>query len=224
MPKLEKINGLAEKTGKSSHKEVSSIAVSKEMAGFVAAYNAAADRLQEAQAAMDRLAPDLRLEGLTYIFQHNYACRQDTKKQIKSVNLTEPADGLPEGKLPEAVQFSWTTRALKCDPKVVEAWFATLGKPLDVRNYGEWVPAATFDKNVFVQNGRFNQTLFGEFLVGVQRAADRLGIVNPLTLTQEFRHTKDMNDRRFQELKPSQNLHLQEIMPTAVSLQPIRST
>lgn len=225
MPKLNDVKGVAEKPKKKSAKQVPSKEVCGKLIGKIAKYNAAADRAKSAQGEMAELAPLLVAEGLEYVFTNNCDCREDTKKQIKSVNLTEPKVDEQE---PETVQFTWSTRTGKCDPEVVKAHFASVvtleGKPADVNKYAEWVILADFDKKALCDaKGRFSQARFDKFKNAIQAVADELGIENPLTFYKEFKATSEMNDLRFKELDPSQNLALHLVLPTSTSLEPVRS-
>jgi hypothetical protein len=221
MPKLNEIKGITEKTKKKSAKEIPSLEL---LECQIAKYNAAADRLKAARKEMDYLAPELLVEGLSYVFRHNCTMQDDTKKQIKSVNLVEPQrDGSTE-----AIQFTWSSRVLKIDQPAVAEFFKTLtgndGRPVDINKYAEWVIGADFDKKVFNNgNGRFDQKRFDKFKADIQATADELGVENPLSFYKEFKATADLNDIRFQELNYTQNLALHAVLPTGTSLEPIRS-
>jgi hypothetical protein len=226
MPKLQEIKGVAEKVKKSSAKQVPALVVCSELAGRIERYNAAADKARAAQAEMAELAPDLIAEGLDYVFRHNCLFDTDTKRQIKSVNLTEPeAD---ETGTAQALQFTWSVRMGKVDEAAIKAFFSNLtgkdGKLVDVNDYAEWVLSADFDKGVFVNGtGKFDQKRFDKFKAAIQSAADDLNVENPLSFAKEFKPIKEANERRFNQLTPKQNLLLHTVMPTSASLEPIRS-
>jgi hypothetical protein len=225
MPKLNDIKGIAEKPAKKSAKQVPVKVVAGELIGKVAKYNAAADRAKAAQAEMTEIAPVLQAEGLEYVFEHNCACRDNTKLQIKSVNLTEPVAGDAE---PEKLQFTWTSRAGKCNRDVVKAHFDGLttlaGTPADMNKYADYVVVAEFDKEVFVDaKGKFMQVRFDRFKKAMDAVSAELGIENPLTFYKEFKATAEVSDLRFQEFDLEQNLALQLVLPTATALKPIRS-
>jgi len=229
MPKLNEVKGVAEKPKKKSAKQVPSLEVSGKLIGQVKKYNAAADRAKLAQGEMTEIAPTLLAEGLDYVFEHNCEYREDTKKQIKSVNLTEPrTEDMAPDEAPEAVQFSWSTRAGKCDRALVEAHLKALvtveGKPVDPNKYAEDVIVVEFDKKALVDSkGKFMQTRFDKFKKALDAVATELGIDNPLTFYKEFKPTAEMNDLRFKELNPKQNLALHLVLPTSSSLEPVRS-
>lgn len=178
---------------------------------------------------MAEIAPTLIAEGLDFVFTHNCDCREDTKKQVKSVNLTEPrTEDLASDEAPEAVQFSWSTRAGKCDAEVVKAHFTGLvgtdAKPVDVNKYAEWVIVSDFDKKALLDSkGKFMQARFDKFKKALDAVAEELGIENPLTFYKEFKATPEMNDLRFKELDAAQNLALHLVLPTGTSLEPVRS-
>jgi len=229
MPKLNEIKGIAEKPKKKSAKQVPALEVKGKLVGQIAKYNAASDRAKLAQGEMAEIAPTLLAEGLEFVFTHNCECREDTKKQIKSVNLTEPrTEDMAPDEAPEAVQFSWSTRAGKCDAIVVKAHFADLvtvdDKPADVNKYAEDVIVVDFDKKALMDSkGKFMQARFDKFKKALDEVAAELNIENPLTFYKEFKQTGDMNDLRFKELNPSQNLALHLVLPTSSSLEPVRS-
>lgn len=227
MPKLNEIKGVAEKPKTKSKKVVPVMEVTGGLVGKIAAYNAAADRAKLAQAEMAEIAPTLLVEGLEFVFNHNCGCRDDTKRMIKSVNLTEPSLGLCRDETPEAVQFSWSARAGKCDRASVEAHLKALvtveGKPVDPNRYAEDTIVVDFDKKALVDaRGRFMQTRFDTFKKVMDDVAAELGIENPLTFYKEFKATGEMNDLRFKELTPAQNLALHTVLPTSSSLEPVR--
>lgn len=221
MPKLNDIKGVAEKTKKKPAKEVPSVEVLELQ---IAEYNAAADQMKAARKKMDELAPELLVEGLSYVFRHNCTMSGDTKKQIKSVNLVETQ----KNGSTEAIQFTWSSRVLKIDQPAVAEHFKALagagGRPVDINKYAEWVIGADFDKKVFNNTlGRFDQKRFDKFKAAIQATADELGVENPLSFYKEFKATPELNDLRFQELNFTQNLALHAVLPTGTSLEPIRS-
>ena len=230
MPKLNEIKGLAEKPKKKAAKQVLAKEITGKLVGQIAKYNAAADRAKLAQGEMAEIAPVLLAEGLEFVFDHNCACREDTKQQIKSVNLTEPRteDMAAGDEAPEAVQFSWSTRTGKCDAALVKAHFAALvtleGKSADVNKYAEDVIVVDFDKKALLDSkGKFMQARFDKFKKALDEVAAELSIENPLTFYKEFKATGEMNDLRFKELDTQQNLALHLVMPTSCSLEPVRS-
>ena len=222
MPKLNDIKGIAEKQKKKPAKEVPALIV--EDTDLISRYNAAADRAKQAEGVMAEIAPKLTAEGLSYVFSHNCACRTDTKKQIKSVNLVEVQDDGTQ----EVVQFTWSTRAGKIDEEVIKAHFTDLstieGKEANPNQYAEWVINAEFDKKALLDSkGKFMQARFDRFKKALDEAAAELGIENPLTFNKEFKVTKEANDLRFQQFTPAQNMELHLVLPTSTSLEPVRS-
>jgi len=226
MPKFNDIKGIAEKPNKKSAKQVPVKEIEGDIVGYIARYNAAADRAKAAAAEMAELAPALQAEGLEFVFEHNCACREDTKQQIKSVNLTEPA--VAGDDQPEMLQFTWSTRAGKCDRATVQAHFNGLttieGTPVNLNKYAEDVIVADFNKEALTDSkGRFMQARFDKFKKALDEVAAELGIENPLTFYKEFKPVSEMNDLRFKELDLLQNLALHTVLPTSSSLKPIRS-
>lgn len=104
----------------------------------------------------------------------------------------------------------------KVTPEVAEALFSTLGA--DVNEYVHEVPVAAFDNSVFTKDGEFNEPLFVEFQTAIARITTRLGIPNPLTVTNMVVPKDTFHARRFRDFPADKQAAISEAMPNTVAL------
>lgn len=225
MAKLKDIGGL-EQAKKKTSKEVPVTLVKGDV---VRRYNEACDQIDRAEAVCKELAPELHEIGLEYVFAHNCENGENPKRFINSVNIQDGADDAEPG---QTVMFTWTRKAKAMDAAAVEALFndpelkTTARKPANVNDYVAWVPKADFDAKVFMvaEKGRmkFSQERYDAFRKAIQAVADEFSVTNPLSTSKVFGPVEDFQDRRFKDFTAEQNQHIAEVMPTTVSLSPVR--
>jgi hypothetical protein len=215
---MAKLNSLdiPDAASKKAKTEIPTVVVTGDI---VTRYNEARDAADRAEEILNELKPTLTEEGLQGVFNHNAQHPEDPKARISSVNLKDDATG-------EIVQFSWTKKNLKCDPKQVEAEFNTLrtvdGKKANVNDYVGYEIAASFDTKVFMVDGKFNRNRYDQFMTAIQQVAADLGVDNPLTCGKVLVPKADFHDKRWQAFNVEDNLWLQQLLPTQCSLKPIR--
>lgn len=186
---------------------------------IVTRFNEARDQIDKATELINELKPDLHEAGLQAVFEHNVEHADDPKQIISSVNLLDESNG-------EIVQFSWSRKNLKNDPKQVVAEFKGVrrvdGKKADINEYAAYAVVAKFDDKVFIVDGKFSQTRYDAFMAALDTVSAKLKVENPLSCGKVLLPKADFHERRWSEFDVETNLAIHSVLPTQVSLEPIR--
>jgi hypothetical protein len=224
---------LPEAKPKSSKKEIPVVPVAGDT---VRRYNQAYDAFKEADATMKELRAELITQGLTYIFEHNIAHADSPDAQIQSVRLAnmecEPRDNplhplAPQAEEPEVLTVTWTKKALKMAKDVVTNWFTTArnkaGNLVNLNRYTEYEVEATFNTAIFYDaKGRFSVNRYNQVVDALKEVAEQLGAEHPLSCSKVLKPTEAAPSLRFQDFNLRQNLALTTVMPTQVTIEPVR--
>jgi hypothetical protein len=185
----------------------------------VTRYTEAADTSKNANEVMARLKPALLDAGVEAVFAHNIAHGAEPKEQISTVKLLDEKTG-------EALLCSWSVKNMKNDPKQVEAEFKTLrqtdGRKANINDYVAEVPVASFDSSVFIVNGEFSMARYADFMRSLEAVAAAHGVANPLSCAKILQPRADFHVRRWTAFDADANLALQAVLPTQVTLKPVR--
>lgn len=186
---------------------------------IVTRFNEARDQIDKATEVINELKPDLHDAGLQAVFTHNVEHADDPKQIISSVNLLDSASG-------EIVQFSWSRKNLKNDPKQVSTEFKgirrTDGKKADINDYAAYAPVTKFDEKVFIVDGKFSQQRYDAFMAALNTVAAKFKVENPLSCGKVLLPKPDFHEKRWAEFDVETNRVLHTVLPTQVSLEPIR--
>lgn len=195
---------------------IKTVAVSGDV---VTRFNEARDQIDKATEVINELKPTLVDEGLDAVFQHNCEHAADPKAIISSVNLTDEETG-------EVCQFTWSRKNLKNNAKQVDAEFKRVrtvdGKKADINAYAGYEVVAAFDTDVFMVEGQFNRERYDAFMAALDAVSATFQVTNPLTCGKVLKPKADFHARRWQDFDFDTNLQLQTVLPTQVSLEPIR--
>lgn len=193
----------------------------------VTRFNQASDQVKLAQAVMVELRAELLQTGLEYLFNQNVIKASTSDKPIQSVRLMTVDPAMPDNS--ETLTVTWTKKAVKCVPDVVKGWFAkartVLGKAADINQYTEWVVTAKFDTAIFndPKTGKFDRKRYDKIQAALTEVAAELGADNPVTCGKMLVPTDAFNEgKRWSDFTAEQNLALTEVLPTVVTLEPVR--
>lgn len=230
MAKLEE-PPLPDAAPKKSSKVITEIPVTGADADALRQFNAACDLKKHAESVIEKVRPRLAEIGLAYVFDFNRNhATTDVIEQIASVNLVAPAlagDGKadPTGRL-EKTQFTWSRKNLKNAVDKVKAVFdrvlTVAGKKPNINNYVVYETVATFDGAIFKDNGKFSQKRYDAVMEAMNDVAFKLGVENPLSCAKVLVPKEDFHERRWQVFSAEVNLELHKVLPTQVSLEPVR--
>ena len=92
----------------------------------VSRYAQACDDKKQAEKTMKELVPLLQEAGVEFVFTQNAAREGRPQEMISSVNLVDKASASAAEGTVDRVQFSWTRRDLKSDPKQVKSFFGMI--------------------------------------------------------------------------------------------------
>ena len=213
---------LPEAKPKSSKKEIPVLPVDGDT---VRRYNAAYDAFKDADATMKELRAELITRGLTHIFEHNIAHADSPDAQIQSVRLANIcADDQEE---PEVLTVTWTKKALKMAKDVVTNWFTTArnkaGSLVNLNKYTEYEIEAEFNTAIFYDaRGKFSANRYNQVVDALKDVAEQLGAQPPLSCSKVLKPTEAAPSLRFQDFNLRQNLALTTVMPTQVTIEPVR--
>jgi hypothetical protein len=221
---------LPEAKAKSSKKEIPVVPINGDT---VRRYNAAYDAFKDADATMKELRAELITKGLTYIFEHNIAHADSPDAQIQSVRLanvdsvrlTDPEN--QDMSAAEVLTVTWTKKALKMAKDVVTNWFTTArnkaGSLVNLNKYTEYEIEATFNTAIFYDDkGRFSANRYNQVVDALKDVAEQLGAEHPLSCSKVLKPTEAAPSLRFQDFNLRQNLALTAVMPTQVTIEPVR--
>ena len=214
---------LPEAKPKSSKKEIPVLPVDGDT---VRRYNAAYDAFKDADSTMKELRAELITKGLTHIFEHNIAHADSPDAQIQSVRLANiPVDGQVEE--PEVLTVTWTKKALKMAKDVVTNWFTTArnkaGSLVNLNRYTEYEIEAEFSTAIFYDaKGKFSVNRYNQVVDALKDVAEQLGAECPLSCGKVLKPTEAAPNLRFQDFNLRQNLALTTVMPTQVTIEPVR--
>jgi hypothetical protein len=185
----------------------------------VTRFNEARDQIDQATEVVNELRPSLIEAGLDAVFQHNCEHAADPKAIISSVNLTDE-------ETKEVCQFTWTRKNLKNNAKQVDAEFKRVrtvdGKKADINGYAGYEVVASFDTGVFMVEGSFSRERYDAFMAALNAVSAQFEVPNPLTCGKVLKPKADFHAKRWQDFDFATNLQLQTVLPTQVSLEPIR--
>lgn len=190
-------------------------------------YNEAYDKLKDAEAVMKELRGELMDQGLEHIFQHNSDHADAPDQHIQSVRLqcVDPKD--PDNT--ETLTVTWTKKSLKTVAERVKSWFGPAktkaGKGADITQYAEWVVSASFDTDIFLdpKTGKFDTERYAAVQEALSDVAKRLKAEHPLSCTKSLKPTDKFHTKRFVDFTVDQNLALAEVLPTQITLEPVRT-
>jgi hypothetical protein len=227
MPVLDKIEYDAPKKGAS---DIQTIPVKGTV---VSRYAKACDEMKQAEATMQELAGQLQEAGVAYVFKQNIQAHGQPMLMISSVNLVDKdSEAVPEGTV-DRVQFSWSRKNLKNDPKQVKAVFESIrtiaDEPVKTGDYVEDVVVCAFDTKVFLTKNdkgeaKFDEKKYLAFTKAIAEVAKDLKVPMPLTSSKKLVPKPDFHDRRFADFDFEANETLAGTLPTSVSLEVIRAT
>jgi len=196
----------------------------------VARYNEAYRTAKNAEQVMTTISAELVEAGVTAVFTNNCKFANDPKAQLSSVKLydveddkepaPEDADSVP------ALMVTWTTKAKKMDSAQVNATLTAMvdvdGKKVNANDFVVMGVVASFDTKVFLgADGKFDQARYDAFMDAIDKVAKKLKVPCPLECSKAMMVTSNCHTQRFQKLTLEDNLAMQRVIPTTVSLEPV---
>ena len=196
----------------------------------VSRYAQACDDMKTAQASIKALAPQLQEAGINYVFEQNIKHGGQPTEMVSSVNLVDKDSADKPEETVDRVQFSWSRKNLKNDPKQVKAAFETLrdrdGQPVKVEDYCEDKVVCDFDTKVFLTKkdgeAKFDPEKYRAFMEAIEAVAKKFKVPMPLTSAKVLVPKADFHDRRFKDFDFETNEQLAGILPTSLALEAIR--
>lgn len=221
------ISTLKEAKPKKSTKHIPLVAI---VGDKVARYNEAYRTLKNAEAVMTTLSGELVDAGVRAVFDNNCKFANDPKAQLSSVKLFDVEH--KDDKAPEdtesvpALMVTWTKKGKKMDTAQVNATLKAMtdvnGKKVDANVYAVMGVVASFDTKVFMgADGKFDQERYDMFVDAIDKVAKKLKVPCPLECSKELMVTANCHVDRFKNLSLEDNLTMQRVMPTSVSLEPV---
>lgn len=209
------------------NKKASTVPVRSLEGDQIRRYTEALRQIEDANAVIAELKPDLIQEGVEYVFGHNVNHGGDTKTLISSVKFCDKdQDTLTEGAQSLMVSTQKKTTAL--DAKLVNETLVSMrradGKPVVADDYVEYAVKASFDTTIFNGADGFSKERYAKIMEALNDVSEELGVDNPLSCHKVMSPKGDWYERRWVDFSLEQNLQLQEVIPCVIAVKAMAPT